>query len=141
MSSDTFITNVSISVKSLNFSKPRNLSCIITTNTDVNTTKLDNIVNVMWIQYNETKNTVPHFSNNYGVHSTTSIGTMMFESIVGFKEMRASMAGQYTCVAWIGKEIYRNMSDYIDVIVKRKYNTSVYIHYKVVVLLFPFHSY
>ena len=129
LSSDTFITNVSISVKSLNFSKPRNLSCIITTNTNVNTTKLDNIVKVIWYQYNETRNTVPHFSNNYRVHSTTSIGTVMFESIVRFKEVRASMAGQYTCSAWIEEEIYRNMSNSSDVIVKCKYKTCVFIHY------------
>ena len=115
------MTNVNISVKSLNFSLPQNLSCVITTNTVVNTTKLDNIVNVIWFQYNGTRNTVSLFSNNYTVHSTTSVGTMMFESKLEFKQVRSSMAGQYACVAWIGEEIYRNMSDYTDVIVKCKY--------------------
>ena len=136
------MTNVNISEKSLNLSLPLNLSCVITTNTDVNTTKLDNIVNVTWwYQYN----TVPLFSNNYRVHSTTSIGTTMFESKVEFVQVRASMAGQYTCVAWIEEEIYRNISDYTDVIVKCKYRSTnvlciCIIHSLLSVLLFPFHS-
>ena len=121
LSLDTFVANTNISVKSLNLSLPLNLSCLITTNTDVNTTKLDNIVNVIWYLYNGTRNDVPLFSNNYRVHSTTSVGTKMFECKVEFVQMRASMAGQYRCVAWIGEEIYRNMSDYTDVIVKCKY--------------------
>ena len=134
------MTNTCISEDSLSLSLHQNLSCVITINTDVNTTKLDNIVNVIWYQHNGIKNTVTLFSNNYRVHSTTSVGSKMFESKLEFENVRASMAGQYTCVAWIGEEIYRNLSDYIDVIVKCKYNTSVYIHYKVVVLLFLFHS-
>ena len=118
------MTNTNISIKSLNLSLPQNLSCVITTNTDVNTTKLDNIVNVVWYQYNGTRNIVPLFTNNYRVHSTTSAGTMIFESKVEFVQVRASMAGQYTCVAWIGEEIYRNMSNYTYVIVKCKYKTN-----------------
>ena len=115
------MTKTNISVKVLNLFLPQNLSCVITTNTDVNTTKLDNIMNVIWFQYNGTRNTVPLFSNNSSVHSTTSLLTKMFESRVEFVQVRASMAGQYTCVAWIGEEIYRNMSDYTDVTVKCKY--------------------
>ena len=65
------------------------------------------------------------FLNNYQVHSTTSVGTTMFESKVEFKEVRASMAGQYTCVAWIGEEIYRNISDHANVTVKCKNKTNV----------------
>ena len=107
-------------MKFLNLFLPLNLSCLITTNTDVNTTKLDNIVNVTWYQYNGIRNAVPLLSNNYKVHSTTSVGTMMFESKLEFKQMRASMAGQYTCVAWIGEDIYRNMSDSTNVTVKCK---------------------
>ena len=118
---DTFVKNVNISVKSLNLSLLQNLSCVITTNTDINTTKLDNIVNVIWYQYNETGIKVSLLSNNYRVHSTTSIETMIFESKVEFVEVRASMAGQYTCMAWIEEEIYRNMSDSTDVTVKCKY--------------------
>ena len=114
------MTNVNISVKPLNLFLPLNLSCVITTNTDINTNKLDNIVNVIWYQYNGMRNMVPLFLNNYRVHSTTSVGTMMFESKVEFVQVRASMAGQYTCVTWIGEKIYRNMSDYTDVTVKCK---------------------
>ena len=121
LSSDTFVTNTNISLKFFNLSLPRNLSCVITTNTDVNTTKLDNIVNVTWYQYNGTRNIVPLFSNNYRVHSTASLCTKMFESKVEFIQVRTSMAGQYTCVAWIGEDMYRNMSDYTDVTVKCKY--------------------
>ena len=117
---DTFVTNTNISVKSLNLSLPLNLSCLITTNTDVNTTKLDNIVNVIWFQYNGTKNIVALFSNNYRIHSTTSVGTMMFESKLEFKEVRASMAGQYQCRAWIGIVFNRNMRDHTNVTVKCK---------------------
>ena len=64
----------------------------------------------------------------------------MFDSIVEFVEVRASMAGQYTCVAWIEEEIYRNMSDYTDVLVKCKYNFIIYTHCQVLTLLVPFHS-
>ena len=140
LSLDTFVKNVNISVRSLNLSQPQNLSCLITTNTDVNTTKLDNIVKVIWYHYNGTRNTVPLFSNNYRVHSTTSVGTKMFESKVEFVQVRASMAGQYTCVAWIGEEIYRNMKDHTDVLVKCKYNFIIYTHCQVLALLVPFHS-
>ena len=122
------MTNTEIYVKSLNLSLPENISCVITTNTDVNTAKLDNIVNVIWYydQYNGTRSTLPLFSSNYGVHSITSVGTTMFESNVEFEEVRASMAGQYTCVAWIGEEIYRNKSNYANVTVKCKYKTNIY---------------
>ena len=122
--------NASISLKTLSLSLPQNLSCVITTNTDVNTTKLDNIVNVTWYQYNVTRNTVPLLSNNYQVHSTTSVGTMMFESKLEFVQVRASIAAQYTCEAWIEEEIYRYMSDYTDVIVKCKYKTNIYKEYE-----------
>ena len=121
MSLDTFVTNTNISMKFLNLFLPQNISCVITTNNDVNTTKLDNIVKVFWYQYNGTKKIVLLFSNNYRVHSTNSVGSMMFESKVEFVQVRASMAGQYTCVAWIGEEIYRNISDTTNVTVKCKY--------------------
>ena len=134
------MTNINISVKSLNLSTPQNLSCFITTNTDVNTTKLDNIVNVIWYQYNGTRNDVSLFSNNYRVRSTTSVGKMMFESKLEFKQVRASMAGQYTCVAWIEEEIYKNMRDHTNVLVKCKYNFFIYTHCQVLALLVPFHS-
>ena len=110
--------NANISVKSLSLSLPQNISC-------VNTTKLNNTVNVIWYQYNGTRNIIPLFTNNYRVHSTTSVGTMMFESKVEFVQVRASMAGQYTCVAWIEEEIYRNMLDYTNVTVKCKYKTNI----------------
>ena len=119
--------NANISVKSLSLFLPLNLSCVITTNTDVNTTKLNNTTNVVWYQYNGTRNMIPLLSNNYQVHSTTSVGTTMFESKVEFVQVRASMAGQYTCIAWIGEETYRNMSDYTDVLVKCKYKSNIYI--------------
>ena len=121
LSSDTYVANVNISIKSLNLSLPQNISCVITTNNDVYTTKLDNIVNVIWYQYNGTRNIVPLFSNNYRVYSTTSLWTKMFESKIEFLQVKASMAGQYTCVAWIGEEIYRNISDSTGVTVKCKY--------------------
>ena len=122
------MTNTNISAKSLNLLLPQNLSCVITTNTDVNTTILDNIVNLIWYQYNGTRNNVSVFSNNYRVHSTTSVGTMMFESKIEFVHVRASMAGQYTCISWIGEELYKNMSDSIDVTVKCKYETYIFIY-------------
>ena len=128
------MTNSKISVKSLNLSLPQNLSCVITTNTDVNTTKLGNIVNVIWFQYNGTRNKMSLFSNNYQVHSTTSVGTIMFESKVEFVQVRASMAGQYTCIAWIGEELYRNMSNYTNVIVKCKYKTNICIYYNICII-------
>ena len=121
------MTNTDISVKSLNLSTPKNLSCVITTNTDINSTKLDNIVKVVWYQYNGTRNKVPLLSNNYRVYLTTRIGAKKFESKVKFVQLKASMADQYTCVAWIGKEIYRNMSDFTNVKVKCKYKTNIYI--------------
>ena len=105
----------------MNFLLPQNLSCVITTNTDINTTKLDNIVNVIWYQYNGTRNDVPLFSNNYRVHSTTSVGTRMFESKIEFVQVRASMAGQYQCRTWIAEVFHRNARDSIDVSVKCKY--------------------
>ena len=119
------MTNINISEKSLNLSTPQNLSCAITTNTGINTTKLDNIVNVIWYQYNGTRNNVSVFSNNYRAHSTTSVGTMMFESKIEFVHVRTSMAGQYTCISWIGEELYKNMSDSTDVTVKCKYKLPV----------------
>ena len=114
------MTNTNISVKSLNLSLPLNLSCVITTNTDVNTNKLDNIVNVIWFQYNGTRNIIPLFSNNYRIHSTTSIGTTIFESKVEFVQVRASMAGLYQCRTWIGEDFYRNVRDHTNVTVKCK---------------------
>ena len=121
------MTKTNISVKVLNLYLPQNISCVITTNTDVvTTTKPNNIVNVMWYQYNGTKNTLPLFSNNYQVHSTTNVRTIIFESKLEFVQVTASMAGQYSCVAWIGEEIYRTMSDYTDVIVKCKYKTNIF---------------
>ena len=105
----------------MDLSSPQNLSCVITTNTDINTTKLDNIVKVIWYQYNGTRNTIPLFSNNYRVHSTTSVGKMMFESKLEFKQVRASMAGQYQCRTWIGEVLHRNSRDFNDVSVKCKY--------------------
>ena len=128
LSLDTFVTNTNISVKSLNLSLSQNLSCLITTNTHINTIKLDNIVKVFWYQYNGTRNNISLFSNTIRVHSTTSVRMKMFESKIEFKKVRASMAGKYTCIAWIEEEIYRNMSNSSDVIVKRKYKTSVSIH-------------
>ena len=140
------MTNVNISVKSLNLFLPLNLSCIITTNTDVNTTKLDNIVNVIWYHYNVTRNDVPLFSNNYRAHSTTSVGTRMFESKVEFVQVRASMAGQYTCIAWIGKLFHRSMRDLNNVTVKCKYEANIFLYGTALSIKytfkysFPFHS-
>ena len=119
------MTNTVIYEKSLNLSLPQNLSCLITTNTDVNTTKQNNILKVFWYhQYDGTRNNVSLFSNNYTVHSITSVGTMMFESNIEFIEVRASMAGQYTCVAWIEEEIHRNMSNHTNVLVKCMYKLT-----------------
>ena len=112
----------------MNLSLPQHLSCVITTNTDVNTTILNNIVNVIWFQYNGTRNTVPLFSNNYRVYSTTSIGRVMFESKLEFKEARASMAGLYQCRAWIGNVFNRNKRDHTNVTVKCKYETNVFLY-------------
>ena len=128
LSLDTFVINTNISVKSLNLSTSQNLSCLITTNTDVNTNKLDNIVNVIWFQYNGTRNRVPLFSNNYQVYSTTSVGRVMFESKLEFKEARTSMAGQYQCRAWIGNVFHRNMRDHTNVTVKCKYKTNIFLY-------------
>ena len=128
LSLDTFVTNVNISVKSLNLFLPHNLSCVITTNTDVNTTKLDNIVDVIWFQYNGTWNKVPLFSNNYRIYSTTSIRRMMFESKLEFKQMKASMACLYQCRTWIGEDFYRNKRDYTNVTVKCKYETNIFLY-------------
>ena len=122
------MTNVNTSVKSLELFLPQNLSCVITTNTDVNTTKLDNIVNVTWYQYNGTRNNVPLFSNNYRVHSTTSVGTTIFESEVEFVQVRASMAGLYQCRTWIGEDFHRNMRDHTNVTVKCKHETNVFLY-------------
>ena len=115
----------------MNFSLPQNLSCIITTNTDVNTTKLDNIVNVIWWNQKnkKTRNILSKFSNNYRVHSITSVGAKIFESKVEFKEVRASMAGQYACVAWIVKERHRQSRDFTDVLVKCKCDTNIFFIY------------
>ena len=147
MSLDTFVININISVKSLNLFAPQNLSCVITTNTHVNTTKLDNIVNVIWIQYNGIMGTqVPQFSNNYRVHSTTSLGKMMFESKIEFVQVRASMAGQYTCIAWIGKLFHRSMRDLNNVTVKCKYEANIFLYGTALSIKytfkysFPFHS-
>ena len=142
MSLDTFVKNVNISVRSLNLSQPQNLSCVITTNTDINTTKLDNIMKVVWYQYNGTRNKVPLLSNNYRVYLTARIGAKKFESKVKFVQVKASMAGQYTCVVWIGEEIYRNMSDYTDVTVKCKYkiihtHTHIYIIMSDIIVSIP----
>ena len=139
MSSDTFVTNVNISVKSLNLSLPQNLSCVITTNTDVNTTKLDNIMNVIWFQYNGTRNTVPLLSNNYRVYLTTNVGRVMFESKLEFKEARASMVGLYQCRAWIGKDFSRNKRDHTNVTVKRKNKTNIFFYmFKVYTLTYKY---
>ena len=134
------MTNINISVKSLNLSTPQNLSCVITTNTDVNTTKLDNIVNVIWYHYNGTRNDVSLFSNNYRVHSTTSVGTRMFESKVEFVQVRASIAGQYTCIAWIGKLFHRSMRDLNNVTVKCKYETNVFLYGTALSIKYTFKS-
>ena len=141
------MTNVIISVKSLNLFLPLNLSCVITTNTDVNTTILDNIVNVTWYHYNGTRSDVPLFSNNYRVHSTTSVGTRIFEHKVEFVQVRASMAGQYTCIAWIGKLFHRSMRDFNNVTVKCKYEANIFLYGTALSIKytfkysFPFHSY
>ena len=112
----------------MNLSLPQNLSCVITTNTDVNTTKLDNIVKVTWYQYNGTRNRVPLISNNYRVHSTTSVGTKMFESKLEFLQVRASMAGLYQCRTWIGEDAHRNIRDHSNVTVKCKNETNVFLY-------------
>ena len=52
----------------------------------------------------------------------------MFESKLEFKEVRASMAGQYQCRTWIGEEIHRNMRDNTNVTVKRKYEYNIFIY-------------
>ena len=142
--------NANISVKSLKLSLPLNLSCVITTNTDVNTTILDNIVNVIWLQYNGTGNKVPLFSNNYRVHSTTSVGIKTFESKLEFKQVRGSMAGQYQCRAWIGNVFHRYRRDHTNVTVKCKYETNIFLYITVLSMYLtykytfkcsiPFHS-
>ena len=120
--------NANISLKTLSLSLPQNLSCVITTNTDVNTTILNNIVNVIWFQYNGTRNTVPLLSNNYRVYSTTSIGRVMFESKLEFKEARASMAGLYQCRALIEKDFSRHKRDHTNVTVKCKNKTNIFFY-------------
>ena len=120
--------NANISVKSLKLSLPLNLSCVITTNTDVNSTILDNIVNVIWLQYNGTGNKVPLFSNNYRIHSTTSIGIKKFESKLEFVQVRVSMAGQYACIAWIGEYFHGNIRDHTNVTVKCKNETNIFLY-------------
>ena len=144
------MTIINISVKLLNLSLPLNLSCVITTNTDVNITKLYNIVKVIWFQYNGTRNNVSLLLNNYRIHSTTSVGTMMFESKLEFKQVRSSMAGQYQCRAWIGNVFHRNRRYHTNVTVKCKYETNIFLYITVLSMYLtykytfkcsiPFHS-
>ena len=101
------------------------LECQITTNTDINTTNTDinSIVNVSWYRDNGNENRIVSNSTGVSILPTVSINNISFNSTLIFSPVTSSTPistlGNYTCVAWIEEETYRNKtSKNVQVIMK-----------------------
>ena len=101
------------------------LECHITTNTDINTTNTDinSIVNVYWYRDNGNENRIVSNSTGVSILPTVSISNVSFNSTLIFSPVTSSTPistlGNYTCVAWIEEETYRNKtSNNVQVIMK-----------------------
>uniref|UniRef100_A0A1X7V265 Uncharacterized protein n=1 Tax=Amphimedon queenslandica TaxID=400682 RepID=A0A1X7V265_AMPQE len=130
--SDTFITEVMTNTVSLNLSNTsQDVECHITTNTDINTTNTDinTIVKVSWYRYNSNGNRLDLISDSEGISilpiqpvtNTSFISALNFSPITSSTPV--STLGNYTCVAWIGKESVRSITSN-DVQVMMKINNT-----------------
>ena len=110
------------------------LECIITTNTDINTTNTDisSIVNVSWYRDNGNENRLDLVSDSKEVSRFIDLPSVVFftntwfQSSLIFSPITSSTPmstlGIYTCVAWIGEQSVRNKtSNNAQVLMKSKY--------------------
>ena len=96
-------TRLHIDLEPLSFTVPH---CVITLNTEISTTNIDSVLNIIWYKYNGS-DTILLTSNE--ISATLYVKNYThFES--QFNTVKDYPLGQYQCVAWIGQEMYRNMS-------------------------------
>ena len=84
--------------------------CVITLNTEINTTDIDSVLNVIWYKYSGS-DTIQLTSNDISATSYAKNGKYFVSQFNIFTiEDYPLHTGQYQCVAWIRQEMYRNMS-------------------------------
>ena len=82
--------------------------CVITLNTEINITDIDSVLKVIWYKYNGS-DTIQLTSNAISATSYV-MNDEHFVSQFNIPTIKDYPLGQYQCVAWIGQEMYRNMS-------------------------------
>ena len=91
----------------LSFTVPR---CVITLNTEINITDIDSVLKVIWYKYNGS-DTIQLTSNEINATSHVKNGKYFVSQFnIPTIEDYPLDTGQYQCVAWIGQEMYRDMS-------------------------------
>lgn len=118
---------VTVFVNSLNLSStPQQLECLITTDTDINTTDLESIVKATWYRDNGIKTVqVSNSEGGLSIIPTVVKSNVTFMSTLNFSAVTlqtpSTTLGNYTCVAWIGEESNRKRtSNNVEVIMKSK---------------------
>ena len=82
--------------------------CVITLNTEINTTDIDSVLKVIWYKYNGS-DTIQLTSNEINAISYVK-NYKHFVNQFNITALLNYPLGQYECVAWIEQEMYRNMS-------------------------------
>ena len=90
-----------LSVGILSFNVPH---CVITLNTEINVIDINSVLKVRWYKYNGS-DTIQLTSNE--ISATSYVEKHFVSELDATKELPL---GQYKCVAWVGQEMYKNVS-------------------------------
>ena len=101
----TDLTRFHVNLGLYSFTVPH---CVITLNTEINTTDIDSVLKAIWYKYNGS-DTIQLTSNEISATSYV-MKDGQFVSQFNILTIEDYPLGQYQCVAWIGQEMYRNMS-------------------------------
>ena len=83
---------------------------VITLNTEINTTDIDSVLKVIWYKYNINGSDTVQLTSNEISATSYVMNDEHFVSQFNISTIEDYPLGQYQCVAWIGQEMYRNMS-------------------------------
>ena len=116
----TDLTRLHVNSGLLSFTVPH---CVITLNTEINTTDIDSVLKVIWYKFNGS-DTIQLISSEISATSYVKNGKYFVSqfNIPAIVDYPLD-TGQYQCVTWIGQEMYRNMSTKAVVSLKSKHTS------------------
>ena len=100
------LTRLHVNLGLYSFTVPR---CVISLNTEINTTDIDSVLKVIWYKYNGS-DTTQLTSNEINLTSYVKNCKHFVSQFNITTALLNYPLGQYKCVAWIDQEMYRNLS-------------------------------